>query len=920
MSTAQTIHAAAILKEASRRRPISFRRRRSSLPDQLSASVPSCAQSCISTYVSQEFGMCASDDFSCLCSQYSSEGFTLGELTYGCLSIACDQQTVNADKFVAYDVCDANSEAVTPTHTQSLFLPSTTATSVLVSVTSAQMSSPSSDMTSTTTASSLRTTSSDSATQISTSTISRGVSGIASSTTVAASSTASTDSSSSGLNKAQAVGVSVAVFGTVLLIIAIAFLVAVMRRRKSTSKLDKNSKRTSYDFIDVTPALDTASSSSRPVQQNTVHGSFNSPGISYAKTGNMHARDHSTIHPVPLSMSSERGRLEHDPFTDNALAEPPKLAIHPAHSPASEHNSMLLPEKPPCIGPPPPPKKSYLAPRKLEPIQTAEDDKAQASVANFSRPALPAQPTGVFLPLNPKTKMAPPPALARREQLQQQIGETSRQQHAPPYQVPPLRSAQHSSQYALHVTASPESTRKVSLSLDIPRQANKSVGASPPMQVFPAASAHGTAALRIVNRTPSPHISEPQREAQQEIPQSIQTQRLAPPFSSAAVQAPRTPPPPSRPQSGRSGTSSSLVELQDPATTDNVLSYYTSPKASREAPPATSISATPIDEGAQRRKAVPMAITITKPTYPPRAVRSNPRNSGGSDTSFESNDSDEATPPEQQASGVKSSSPGQVQLLPQQQRSPIATIHYPKIPRSSNQIVPRSPGGSERVRGNGQLSPTYASPLKSGGLAGVIEQSNLSPPRQVNGATTPEQQAIDTSTLSGSTLAVKGRGDGAGKELRIDTLRAQSDAEGGSRGRSGSEGRNKGDEVPGARNRAPCESPLKGYGRVTSTGRSRGGGRPTPHSAGHERPLRSGGQPAGTGGKPFSPSEDAPPRQRKIPPALMIGNGFRPVDEKAAAAHEVVLQSPLLQYWEPKLTPQRRGDDLFLEVSLASPV
>jgi hypothetical protein len=31
---------------------------------------------------------------------------------------------------------------------------------------------------------------------------------------------------------------------------------------------------------------------------------------------------------------------------------------------------------------------------------------------------------------------------------------------------------------------------------------------------------------------------------------------------------------------------------------------------------------------------------------------------------------------------------------------------------------------------------------------------------------------------------------------------------------------------------------------------------------------------------------------------------------------EVVLRSPL---WEPKLTPSRRGEDLFLSVSLASP-
>ncbi|KAK0822178.1 hypothetical protein LTR73_009391, partial [Friedmanniomyces endolithicus] len=56
---------------------------------------------------------------------------------------------------------------------------------------------------------------------------------------------------------------------------------------------------------------------------------------------------------------------------------------------------------------------------------------------------------------------------------------------------------------------------------------------------------------------------------------------------------------------------------------------------------------TPISLEPQRRvKPIPAAITVTRPTYPPRAVRRT--SSAGSDTSFESTDPDEPTPPNEE--------------------------------------------------------------------------------------------------------------------------------------------------------------------------------------------------------------------------------------------------------------------------------
>nr|POE80856.1 hypothetical protein CFP56_56929 [Quercus suber] len=876
--------------------------------------------------------MCASDDFSCLCSQYSSEGFTLGELTYGCLYVACDQQTV-ADQFETYDICDAAVNAVAATHAQSIVLPSTTASSVLSSVT-APPSTSSPNASTTTTLSSTRTITDNSELQISTSTslASYGTTGAASSTIPSASSIAFTQSSSSGLNKAQAVGVSVAVFGTILLIIAIAFFVTLIRRRKRPKRLHRSWKRHSYDFIDDAPANISTSPDSRSVDDKQAYRPFNVPDASHGSSENGYTQGYSTIHPVPRSIGSEKQKLDLNPFADYALAQPPTLTINPASFPPSEHNSMLLPEKPGSVDPPPQSNRTYLAPPRSESVTNLGKDKSQTPMANFSRPALPAQPKEVFLPSNPKAKraqprevylppnpkakMAQPPALVRRELPQQQTGPIPGQPKGSAYQVSARGPAHQYPQHALDVTASPESTRKLSLSLDIPRQAKGNISGSPPVQVFPAAPARGDTTLRIVNRTPSPIISTLQRNSQQDVHRPLQTEGSVPRSSAMSAYAPWTAQSVSRPQPRASASSTSLTRSRNSATTDIVLSYYTAPIASHESPPSTTIT-TPVEEVAQCRRAVPMAITVTRPTHPPRTARSNARNSSGSDTSFESNDADEPTPPDVDASHTKSPSPVQELQVHYPQQSPIAAIRYPKIPRASNQIVSRSPGGVERAGDNDRLSQRYTSPIISAGLAGLIEQSNQSP-QQVRIETTPDQGRIDTSTLSGSTLGIKRRDDGEAKGLTVDTSYSRLDVKRKAESRSGSDGKREDDKALSARNIAQRESPLKGYKWRTSMSGNGGERRRTLHGAIHERPPRNGGPPYSAGVKQFPPSAYGQPKQRRVPPALMIGNGFRPARDEVVAEHDTVLKSPLLQLWGPKLIPRRQGEDLFLEVSLAA--
>lgn len=922
------------------------RQRRSPLPDQLQTAVPSCAQSCISAYITQEYGACAADDYLCLCSQYSSSGFTLGELAYGCLSISCDEQTVLQDEQDLWNICYADVDAVDSTHTISLVLPSRTLTATTsalgATTTSASTSASTQEASTTNSASQVGSTSASPTSSTSAPAAPAAAASTATSVAVSSASISSSSHPPLKLDTAQVVGISFGALGALLLIIALIYMTACLRRRKDLNAHRKYRDRDSYDFIDDAPANYSSPPGSRLADPRTQPSSFYEPKGDLSedeKRATGHPPQKSTITPVPGSRDGSRQRQTIDPFDDHSLASPPKLAVGTNDFPASiKRNSMLLPEKPRSIGPPPPPKKARLAPLKQEvapPSTVLFEEDNSAVIANFSRPAQPALPREIFLPSNPRMRMAQPPALARRQVPSQKTGQvaSSSSSASQPLHRPQQNSARN--------RPSAESTRKVSLSLDIPRQANKSVSAVPSSQMVPVATA--PVALRIVNKTPSPEI--PREELSQlmfSTPPQDQTFR---PLPSAQRSSPSLPA--RLPHMNRSTISTSLGTSQASPTTDNVLEYYTSPLPS-DTSPTSPQSATPIEDDVQRRRAVPMAIIVTKPTYPPRAVRtSNHRISGGSDTSFESTDPDEPTPPAELEAGGQPLSPvHELQSqLHQPEHSPIAAIRYPKIPRSSNQTVPRSPVGGERVQGyaEARLSPSHTSPVRSPGLAGLIEQSQLASPRRRDNdqdnsyrqRMTPEQQQIDTSTLSGSTLAVKRRGDGQAKQFRIDTSYSHSGpSEKGGDSKSGSVGKDMDNHyhaMGSGRGLPPRESPLKGYGRVTSNGGG-GGQRQIPRSGG----PRSGQPLGGSGRHEFPPgphrSSDQtarPPQKRNVPPALRIGNGDG-VGARAGKGtgweyghghgmpveQEVLLKSPL---WEPKLTPSRRGDDLFLSVSLASP-
>jgi hypothetical protein len=250
---------------------------------------------------------------------------------------------------------------------------------------------------------------------------------------------------------------------------------------------------------------------------------------------------------------------------------------------------------------------------------------------------------------------------------------------------------------------------------------------------------------------------------------------------------------------------------------------------------------------------VPTPSKPARTAIPPKSYRC----SGGSDTSFESTDPDEITPPEEIERHLSPVPEGD---------SPNNNVRYPKVPRSSNQAVPRSPQPT--------LSPGYqhsqAWPLKE-------EKRAYTPTKPSPSPSTPRTPLRHDQThqpsLSGSTLAAKRLGSSAATSL------------------------SNGIHIRSPPN--PQSSPLKGYGRPAHSNTTRSG---RPQFAQQRKPSY-----AGTGYGPDPAYDGYSPRTPEM---------SSPGPKILRTDREVVLRSPL---WEPKLTPSRRGEDLFLSVSLASP-
>ena len=707
---------------------------------QIQQDIPSCARPCFNFFVSGF--ACNGDDLACLCSQRSSQGFTLGELAYSCSSTECTTVS-KGDGAALYNMCSGVKSAAKPTLSGTITLPSHPA-SYIVTTTSSSTSA-----VATTTASPQNT---SSPTDVYASPSSRSMSTHAAATGAPLVSTDDGSKEATSLTSGQAVGISVGAMGGLCLAGALIYLLLWCKRRRAfkSPKL----RNDSFDFIDKGAPRHSPFRHGHADPRGPL-GGFAKPRVELDDEAMLESRWYERLNngmgpgqTIRLQQHSDRSISP-----ESRSQESPRTV------------SQLLPEKAGHTPPQPP----YKSPRAASVFSTATVFEEDGKTPKLLSPA-------TMLPM----PVAPKPVL-------------------------------------------------------------KTVPRRPERPTFSAI--FSTSPVDI--RNPQSAASSPTKSVRKELtPSPLRHLPLPPPpvptHSSTAA---------GRPLSTEFRVSTHR-SLQPPSSVPSYMPEYYASNESRT-PPFDMM--TP-----PRRRPVPPPSRPVRSAQPPRSYRC----SGGSETSFESTDPDEITPPEEIDRHLSPVPEGD---------SPNSSVKYPKVPRSSNQAVPRSPKPT--------LSPAYQHsqvwPLREQEQG----QASTPPPPPKHSTPTPKTplKTNHQPSLSGSTLAAKRLGSSAATSLSNGLhIRSLSNAQ---------------------------SSPLKGYGRPAnsnSNSNSVRGPRPRPPVS-----LRKPSY-AGTGYGSPDPEYDLP----RTPEMASAGPKILRTD------CEVVLRSPL---WEPKLTPSRRGEDLFLSVSLASP-
>jgi hypothetical protein len=691
--------------------------------------VPFCARQCFDHFKSTGYS-CDADDLSCLCSQYSTQGLTLGELAYACSQTNCDRPSPDQNKAL-YNICSGQRDAVAATNTKVLTLPSYTTTSISKK----------------TTASSFSTTSPSSAPATVTSAVSSNPTPIGShthapSTDLPPMPAQGSTEQATNLTSAQSVGISIAAMGGLCLAGALIYLLVWCKRRRAFKS--PKSRKDSFDFIDK----------GAPRHSPFKHGHADPRG--------------------PLGgFSQTRVELGDGIIESNWRAQQRKLypELHPqsqSHrsiSPESRSHeslrtvSQLLPEKAGHT-PPQPPYKSPRAPSVFSTATVFEEDG--------KTPKLLSPATMFPMPVAPKPVLRSVPGR-------------------------PVRPDQPT--FSAIFTASPVEMRT-----------RQSIASSPTKSV-----------RKELTPAPLRNITPPAVPQKSLVPSG---RPLSTEFRVSTHQS-----------------------LRPPSSVPSYMPDYYTSNDSRS--PTFDMVAPP------RRRPVPPPCPPAKSSHPPRSYRC----SGGSETSFESNDPDEITPPEEIDRHLSPVPEGD---------SPTSNVRYPKVPRSSNQAVPRSPQPAP--------SPSYCQHSKVWPL-----RNDLNTPPPANPQTPPNPRTPSHKhCLSGSTLAAKRLGPSAATSLSA------------------------GLHIKTSSN--PQASPLKGYGRPANSTSS-----DMNNSNNYTRAPPSQQRKPSYAGTGYGPDPSKEPRTPE-----MTGPGSKIV----TTDREVLLKSPL---WERKLTPTRRGDDLYLSVGLASP-
>jgi hypothetical protein len=635
-----------------------------SLPAQLQRTVPACAQPCLRSALQDQFPLSCTtqEDIGCLCSRYSNRGESLGEEALRCIYSSC----ATIDKASStYNVCLGQKNAVRPTQT---------ALTVAATLASSTTSS-STGLTSTfTTSTSAQPTTSNTIVVNSNPFISSTSSSLSTASPTAAPAITGAAPGPKTMTPAQIAGLSVAAVATFIVAIGLmAFSVFLRKRKERKDGVDLTEKKA--------PSFLPRTYSSRYSQLSPRGSSRRIPPKRFPMVPELSAqRSNENLKVTPKKAPTPRPNLVqvHPRTVLHAVpprSSPPKKrspdfsSIHPLLRPGASRNSSTSTVPLDQIGlaiSAELPGKS-VKPKFLQPPRTAEtrqqrpkslrrslglgisdrDDRASVLTTNtvFEEDAQPARRRSSMLLPTPPVPIPPIRAL-----------QPSR---PPPTYDPdekPLRSIPMRQQVAqqpelflnIPVRHSRQSPPRIS-PVDSPQSRDSP---KPKAQLAPAINiASAYSAYKPAKTT----ASTPETNNTEDIPDYY--------FTSYDFDRPPSPQPPksSRLRFPISTPSPSRIER----TKNSPKAFVIKPKA----------SGSTISRGTSR-------------------TSTNIRDSISSQTSFETTGTNDPTPEDEDDKQL--SSEDERKLSPVAE-SPISNLRYPKVPRASNQLVPRSPRSPQSV-------------------------------------------------------------------------------------------------------------------------------------------------------------------------------------------------------------------------------
>ncbi|KAF2438553.1 hypothetical protein P171DRAFT_437016 [Karstenula rhodostoma CBS 690.94] len=632
-----------------------------SLPPSLQQQVPACAQPCLQTSLSEQFPFACTTpvDLSCLCSRYSFNGQTLGEAAVGCIYTSCSTYHGATS---AYNICLGQRYAVAPTLTALTVVARTSSTPA--SMTSSRPitittfhTTPKTSSTPQSRTSNTETVIADSVSLVpsATSTTPRQTTAEVTTTSLPAADPPKT------MNTAQIVGLAVAVGAAFVIAIVLMGLTIFLRRRRERKRgVPVNEKEA------LSPGPSTYSSRY---------------SLPFAPESSVPDPPNQFLMPPPL-VHKMSGRSIRAQYEADAVPKPLKLNGARSLNAASAQPAASSNASPDSIHP------------LLRPLQKP--------LGNTSSSSVPLEQIGLAITVEP-----PWPATSQSKPMIQPLVEENKHQRPTISRRNADLSQRPDSVMTQTTLFEEDDFRRESKLLPAPPQVPippiRTLQPSRPLpSKRPIQTAMESTTIRRVPRQSELFLDIPVRYSRSQLLQVATSQSLPRGKRESASALHRQPPSGARKSEHIPRSADSEVNHGD--IPDYYFTTYDQPR--------TIHSVSPGNAGKQLRSKADQTYRSAKPKRSSSNVSratsrasTNIRDSWSSQTSFETADPDDPTPEDDE--GEKRFQNGRLSPVAE---SPIHKLRYPKVPRTSNQLVPRSPKSPQSQASKnsprGQLQPS----------------------------------------------------------------------------------------------------------------------------------------------------------------------------------------------------------------------